>query len=42
MLRGDLKVALTHFKKAEALEPGNRVVANNLQILEKAAADARA
>ncbi len=42
MLRGDLKVALTHFRKAEALAPGNAVVVNNLQILARATADGRA
>jgi Flp pilus assembly protein TadD len=42
MLRGDLRQALSNFKKAERLDPGNVVVANNLQILARAAAEARA
>ncbi len=42
MLRGDLRQALSNFRKAEQLDPGNIVVANNLQILARAAADARA
>jgi Flp pilus assembly protein TadD len=42
MLRGDLRQALSNFKKAEQLDPGNVVVANNLQILARAAAEARA
>ena len=42
MLRGKLADALKHFRKAEQLAPGNVVVANNLQILARAAADARA
>ena len=42
MLRGKLGEALSHFRKAEKLAPGNMVVANNLQILARAAAEARA
>jgi len=42
MLRGDLRQALTHFQKAESLAPDSVVVANNLQILAHAAAQARA
>ncbi len=42
MLRGDLKTALTHLRKAEALAPGNAVVGNNLQILARTAATTRA
>jgi Flp pilus assembly protein TadD len=42
MLRGDLRQALSNFRKAEQLDPGNIVVANNLQILARAAAEARA
>lgn len=42
MIRGDLKTALVNFRKAKALAPDNLVVANNLQILAKAAARARA
>jgi len=38
MLRGNLKDALTSFRKAKSLDPGNAVVANNLQILAQAAA----
>ena len=42
MLRGNLKDALGAFRKAEKLAPGNITVANNMRILAKAAADARA
>lgn len=42
MLRGNLAAALTNFRKAEALDPGNVVVANNIQILANAAASSRA
>lgn len=42
MLRGNLKEALTSFRKAKSLDPGNVVVANNLQILAQAAAASRA
>ncbi len=42
MLRGDLKKALTSFHKAEALDPHNVVVANNIQLLTDAAAHAGA
>ncbi|HZY67099.1 MAG TPA: tetratricopeptide repeat protein [Devosia sp.] len=42
MLRGNLTAALTNFRKAERLDPGNAVVANNIQILANAAAGARA
>lgn len=42
MLRGKLGEALTNFRQAERLDPGNVVVANNLQILARAAAQARA
>ena len=38
MLRGNLTVALTNFRKAKALAPDSVVVANNLQILATAAA----
>jgi len=37
LLRGNLKVALDDFRKAKRLDPGNVVVANNLQILANAA-----
>lgn len=42
MLRGKLGDALTNFRKAQALDPENMVVANNLQILKDAAAASRA
>jgi len=42
MLRGDLKHALTYFHKAEALDPDNIVIANNIQLLTDAAARAGA
>jgi Flp pilus assembly protein TadD len=42
MLRGNLKEALQNFRRAEKLEPGNVVVANNLQILAHVTAKARA
>jgi Flp pilus assembly protein TadD len=42
MLRGNLKGALQNFRRAESLDPGNVVVANNLQILAHVAAKARA
>jgi Flp pilus assembly protein TadD len=42
MLRGKFSEAMTYFRKAEKLEPGNVVVTNNLQILANAAAKARA
>lgn len=38
MLRGNVTAALTNFKKARALDPENIVVANNIQILQNAAA----
>lgn len=38
MLRGKLGEALTNFRRAEALEPGNVVVANNIQMLQSATA----
>lgn len=41
MLRGNLREALTNFRKAIKLDPDNVVVANNLQILSRAAAGAR-
>lgn len=40
MLRGDLKAALTNFRKAQKLDPGNAVVTNNLRILAKGAGTA--
>jgi Flp pilus assembly protein TadD len=42
MLRGNLSAALTNFRKAEKLDPGNVVVANNIQILANAAKASRA
>ncbi|MDC9822798.1 tetratricopeptide repeat protein [Devosia sp. ZB163] len=42
MLRGNLSQALTNFQKAQALDPDNLVVANNIQILKDAAASSRA
>jgi Flp pilus assembly protein TadD len=42
MLRGNLKDALANFRKAQALDPDNVVVANNIQILRDAAAASRA
>jgi Flp pilus assembly protein TadD len=42
MLRGNVTAALTNFRKARALDPENIVVANNIQILQNAAAAGRA
>jgi len=42
MLRGNLREALQNFRKAQQLDPDNVVVANNIQILSRAAAEARA
>jgi len=42
MLRGNLSNALINFRKAAALDPGNVVVNNNLQLLADAAAAASA
>lgn len=38
MLRGNVSAALTNFRKARAIDPDNIVVANNIQILQNAAA----
>ncbi len=38
MLRGNLTLALTNFKKARKLDPANVVVANNMQLMAKATA----
>ena len=38
MLRGKLSEALANFRKAQAIDPENIVVANNIQILKDAAA----
>lgn len=37
MLRGNMAGALANFRKAERLEPDNLVIANNIQILARAA-----
>lgn len=42
MLRGNLTEALKNFRKAEKLAPDSVVVANNIQILARAAAGSRA
>ena len=42
MLRGNLAGALKNFRQAMSLDPGNVVVANNLQLLARATAEARA
>lgn len=42
MLRGNLKAALTNFRKASKLDPDNLVIANNIQLLSNAAAASRA
>jgi len=42
MLRGNLKDALTYFRKARNLDPDNEIVNNNLRLLANAAAKARA
>ena len=42
MLRGNLRAALTNFRKAAALDPENMVISNNIQLLADAAASARA
>lgn len=42
MLRGNLKDALSNFRRAEKLDPGNVVVANNMQILAHVTEKARA
>ena len=42
MLRGNLTEAMKNFRKAQKLEPDNLVVANNIQILARAAAESRA
>ncbi|AXS41614.1 tetratricopeptide repeat protein [Breoghania sp. L-A4] len=41
MLRGDLKSALSNFRKAQKLDPENVVVTNNLKMLAKGAGEAR-
>jgi len=41
MLRGDLAKAHTHFLKAQELDPSNPTIANNLQMLRDALAQAR-
>lgn len=42
MLRGNLSGAMTNFRKAQAIDPDNVVVANNIQILSTAAKQSRA
>lgn len=42
LLRGNLREAMGQFRKAERLAPGNVVVANNIQLVARAAAAARA
>lgn len=42
MLRGNLSEALKNFRSAARLEPDNLVVANNIEILTRAAAESRA
>jgi Flp pilus assembly protein TadD len=42
LLRGNLSAAMTNFRKAQAIDPENVVVANNIQIVSNAAAAARA
>lgn len=42
MLRGNLRAALTNFRKAQDLDPDNLVIANNIQILANAASSAQA
>jgi len=42
MLRGDLKEALSNFRKARQIDPANIIVANNMQLLEDATASAGA
>jgi Flp pilus assembly protein TadD len=42
MLRGNFREAMASFKKAQALDPENMVVANNIQLLRDAAAASQA
>ncbi len=42
MLRGNLRAALSNFRRAEALDPDNMVIANNIQLLADAAASGSA
>lgn len=42
MLRGNLHQALASFRRAQAIDPDNLVIANNIQIIANAAATARA
>lgn len=41
MLRGNLREAVGNFRKAQKLAPDNLVIANNLQLVARAAATAR-
>jgi Flp pilus assembly protein TadD len=40
LLRGNLNAALTNFRKAQKLDPGNIVITNNIQLLTNATAKA--
>jgi Flp pilus assembly protein TadD len=42
LLRGDLRAAMSSFREARKIDPDNVVVANNIRIVEDAAAAARA
>jgi Flp pilus assembly protein TadD len=42
LLRGNLVAAATNFRKAQSLDPGNQIVADNLAILANAAGAPRA
>jgi Flp pilus assembly protein TadD len=42
MLRGNVRAALTNFRKAQQLDPENVVVANNIQMLTNAVATSQA
>ncbi|RYE87973.1 MAG: hypothetical protein EOP19_02770 [Hyphomicrobiales bacterium] len=41
MLRGNLRDAMTNFRKAQQLAPDSAVIANNMQLVAQAAATAR-
>ena len=42
MLRGNLRDAMVNFRKAKSIAPDSVVVANNIQLLQRTAAQARA
>lgn len=42
MLRGNLPQALSSFRRAQAIDPDNLVIANNIQIIANTASSARA